>query len=340
MLPLVLLGGVGLYGVAKTISAGVDHFDASQVNDSAQAVMSKSLNRLERQRKNTAIVVEDFGARKLRAFNGVIEEFIRVYGRLKNIETIAGPEIDRMQLCDAPAHLLEDLKNEYQALQDAGLAFGAGLCGGAALAFGAYNGTVILASASTGTAISTLSGAAATNATLAWLGGGSVAAGGGGVAMGVMVLGGLVVGPALAIFGHILGHKAKAAQANAESNLEKATTFSDEARLTQRKLKAIQDVTMLANGIFSKTSSQLRRSVNVLKKIIEDRGVDYTSYSSEDREEVFRCVKLALIVKAMIDTPILEDDGNLVMSTEKRFRYLESTLLVPPQPARENAQAR
>ena len=38
--------------------------------------------------------------------------------------------------------------------------------------------------ASTGTAISTLSGAAATNAALAWLGGGSLVAGGGGMAAG------------------------------------------------------------------------------------------------------------------------------------------------------------
>ncbi len=44
------------------------------------------------------------------------------------------------------------------------------------------------ATASTGTAITTLSGAAATNATLAWFGGGSIAAGGSGVAGGAVVL--------------------------------------------------------------------------------------------------------------------------------------------------------
>ena len=42
--------------------------------------------------------------------------------------------------------------------------------------------------ASTGTAISALSGAAATNAALAWLGGGAVAAGGGGMAAGNTLL--------------------------------------------------------------------------------------------------------------------------------------------------------
>jgi hypothetical protein len=42
-----------------------------------------------------------------------------------------------------------------------------------------YGGVMQLGAASTGTLISSLSGAAATNATLAWLGGGSLAAGGG-----------------------------------------------------------------------------------------------------------------------------------------------------------------
>jgi hypothetical protein len=64
--------------------------------------------------------------------------------------------------------------------------------------------------ASTGTAIASLSGAAATNATLAWLGGGSLAAGGGGIAVGSAVLGGIVAIPALAItgiFSHLKANK-------------------------------------------------------------------------------------------------------------------------------------
>ena len=53
-----------------------------------------------------------------------------------------------------------------------------------------------LGTASTGTAISTLSGAAATKATLAWLGGGALATGGLGIAGGAVVLGVIGVGGA------------------------------------------------------------------------------------------------------------------------------------------------
>jgi hypothetical protein len=64
--------------------------------------------------------------------------------------------------------------------------------------------------ASTGTAISTLSGVAASNAILAWLGGGSLAVGGGGMAVGSVVFGGLVAIPVIAVTGlfqHLAANK-------------------------------------------------------------------------------------------------------------------------------------
>ncbi|MEZ9119293.1 hypothetical protein [Vibrio cyclitrophicus] len=69
-----------------------------------------------------------------------------------------------------------------------------GLVGGST-ALGAWGLVSLVGSASTGTAISSLSGVAATNATLAWFGGGSIATGGAGMAGGFWVLGGIVAAP-------------------------------------------------------------------------------------------------------------------------------------------------
>lgn len=74
-----------------------------------------------------------------------------------------------------------------------GIGFG-GVAGGS-LAVGAWATVSVLGSASTGTAIVGLSGIAATNATLAWFGGGALAAGGAGMSGGMMVLGGIVAAP-------------------------------------------------------------------------------------------------------------------------------------------------
>ena len=75
----------------------------------------------------------------------------------------------------------------------------AGIAGGALAGTATTSLVAAFGTCGTGTAISTLSGAAANNAILAWLGGGSVASGGGGTAAGAVVLGGIVVVAAVAV---------------------------------------------------------------------------------------------------------------------------------------------
>lgn len=70
-----------------------------------------------------------------------------------------------------------------------------GVGAGSAVAIGSWALVSLVGSASTGTAIAGLTGVAATNATLAWFGGGALAAGGAGMAGGAMVLGGLFAAP-------------------------------------------------------------------------------------------------------------------------------------------------
>ncbi|MYN66916.1 MAG: hypothetical protein F4X11_18095 [Acidobacteria bacterium] len=84
---------------------------------------------------------------------------------------------------------------EMEAAKSGKIGSGFGLAGTTAgISMAAFGPTAALAvattfgTASTGTAISALSGAAATNAALAWLGGGALAAGGGGMAAGNALL--------------------------------------------------------------------------------------------------------------------------------------------------------
>lgn len=320
----IILGGIALgsalYGAYKGIGGAMDHSKASDIDGDARTTVDTANRRLDEQRQAANAVLEDYGSRKLRAFNGVIADFLRVFEQLKNVEAIRTPELDKLGLGDFSTTTLQGLRDDYALLKSSGLGLGSGLGGGAALAFGAYNGTMLLATASTGTAISTLGGAAATNATLAWLGGGSLAAGGGGMALGTAVLGAIVAGPALAIFGHIVGSKGEEALNTARGNMEQARTIAKEALLMGTKLEAIQRVADLANTTFSKISAHLRRAVAELEGVIEGHGTNYAAYPADAREVVLRAVKFAQLLKAMIDTPILDQDGNLVLATEKRVQ--------------------
>ena len=319
-------GAAAIYGAVKGVSGAMDHSKAKDINADARSIVDDANINVEKQRQSTFNILEKYGKRKITAFDGVISDFIHTFGRIKNVEIVNTPELEKLGINDFSSQSLSDLRQDYQALKDAGLGLGAGLGGGAALAFGAYNGTMLLAAAGTGTAISSLSGVAATNATLAWLGGGTLAAGGGGMALGTMVLGGIVAGPALAIFGHIMGNKGEEALNNAYSNLEQARTIRDEAKLTITKLQAISQVSTLASEILQKITIQLRRSIENLSEVISQEGTDYQKFSPSAKKAALESVKFAQLIKAIIDTPILDKDGNLVLSTKKKIENIQTSI--------------
>jgi len=97
---------------------------------------------------------------------------------------------------------VEKFNSEYNAA----IGIGTGTIAGGSLAVGSWALVGALGSASTGAAISGLSGVAASNATLAWFGGGALAAGGAGVSGGMAVLGGIVAVPLIA-FASVGTHK-------------------------------------------------------------------------------------------------------------------------------------
>lgn len=98
---------------------------------------------------------------------------------------------------------------------------GAGSIAGGSLAVGSWALVTALGSASTGAAISGLSGVAATNATLAWFGGGALVTGGAGMAGGAAVLGGLFAIP-LVYFAAKGSHKKAKKLEDAKEELEVA----------------------------------------------------------------------------------------------------------------------
>ena len=106
--------------------------------------------------------------------------------------------------------------------------------------------------ASTGAAISGLSGAAAESATLAALGGGSLATGGGGMALGATALNFVTIGPALLVGGLVVkgqGTKALTQAREFEAKIAVAIAELDEtdARLEAVDARARELSVLLAN---------------------------------------------------------------------------------------------
>jgi hypothetical protein len=159
---------------------------------------------------------------------------------------------------------IKSLNTGYSTVLSAG--FG-GLVGGCGAA-GAWTLVAFAGSASTGTAIGTLSGVAATNATLAWFGGGALAAGGAGMAGGTLVLGGLVFAP-LVYFAARGSHKKSA-------EIEKEVVRVD---AEHQKIKdVIPDAEKVAEELFN-TANTIKQLCRNLRTNMNDQHTKLNSLS-------------------------------------------------------------
>jgi len=193
-------------------------------------------------------------------------------------------------------------------------------------AFGAYGAAQALAFASTGTAIASLSGVAATNATLAFFGGGSLAAGGLGMAGGTAVLGGLVAGPALMVMGIIAGHAAKKDLEKAYTNKAEAIQLATQLEAASLQCETIRRRAYMFYNLLARLDSFFLPLIYKMEDIFNNEGNDYSKYSISSKKTIASCVSIAVTIKAVLDTPILTDDGLLTDEYENTKTDVEGFL--------------
>jgi len=201
-IPLIVAGAVA----ASTAVAGKKGYDSFQnmketkeLAENLERKYKTAYKKFEENRDDTNRQFEDYGKLKLEILDTTMKDFVNSFKQIKNINFKGETVIDNF----VSSKVLDSfvLNIEKQVIQ-AGQVLTAGvasLAGSGLAAMGAVGATTTFAAASTGTAIPSLSGIAAQNATLAFLGGGSLATGGLGIAGGTMVLGGIAIAPALAI---------------------------------------------------------------------------------------------------------------------------------------------
>ena len=230
-----LLGAAAVIAGATGVGAGV--YGASKMKDAkntmelAQRCHKENTERYERTQEETSTEMDKLGTLEM--------EILKSFGHFSDlIERIQNrPNFNEINRGDSslpsynPQHLREVSIGAGVLLGSLGGA-AVGTAGGMAAAGGVSMAVMALGSASTGTAIASLSGVAATNATLAVLGGGTLAAGGGGVALGSTLLSaatlgvGLMVGGAIFAFtGSKLSEKADEAWSQMRRAEEKINTI-------------------------------------------------------------------------------------------------------------------
>lgn len=312
-IPLILAGAAllaGGYGVKKGFDAKSDMDDAKNLNRSARNIYDKAKDSLENERQSTQNKIESLGILKVKIYQDTLKPFVEKFSKIKNIDFKESGNTGELLFSNEDKEELHLLSTSVIDITDA-MSGGVTAIGAGGLAgLAAYGSVGFLGTASTGTAIGTLSGVAATNSTLAWLGGGSLASGGFGMAGGTAVLGGIIAGPVLAVGGMILASKAEAAKNDAYSNKLEAELAAEEMETARVKTNAIgrsfneiKDLLAQLDNIFAPLFIDFQSLVN--------SNSDYRTYSKVDKNGVYMAVSLAKTIKLIIDTTLLDQDGNI-----------------------------
>ncbi len=320
MIPLILGAialGTAAFGAVKGAEGVGNMNEAKEIGNRAQKRHQDAVSELTADWEATNDLAKEYGEFQLDVMMNTIGGFVdfieRNIGKGKKSEKEFLEGLDEISV--------QQIKEYKAAAMEAEQFFKGGTkaIGAAAAGYGgAMSLTTSVGVASTGTLIGGLSGAAAWNATLAWLGGGSLAAGGGGMALGSLVLGGITVGPAVLIGGFVLageGEKAltKAWEYNAEVNTAIAQIESAKDFIQQVKRRIIELMDLL-------------QSIDNLAVIGLNELDSLPSFNKNRDASKFQ--EVALLIKALAEimkTPVLDGEGQLnpiTASIQAKYRTL------------------
>lgn len=243
--------------------------------------------------------------------------------RLKSLAIVEEVEVFVNQIANKPKVISEGVeeiaieRKEFQSILDiefdsvkadtiAGGMAGAGVA--AATGVAAFGPTVAMAiattfgTASTGTPIAVLKGAAATKAALAWLGGGALTTGGGGMAAGQAIL--RLAGPiGWAIGGVALG----GSMIYANSKNKKIAIEAEEKRVEiEKEIAVLEGVNLEIEPMGVQTKVMYDSLILEFEISKKQLGLDYSKYSKEDKLLISNLVRNTKSLAKYLNTKVGE----------------------------------
>lgn len=337
-MPLPLILGIGAAiagaaGVGSGIHGAKKMKDANDTMKAAKARHERNTEKLEETNRRTLKKMDKLGQFELEIVRG-FEEFSNAIEKIQNRPQFKEYQKDGVSLPQYDKEELEKVSVGAGVLLGGLGGAAAGTAGGFAAAGATTSAVMALGSASTGAAISSLSGVAATNATLAALGGGALTAGGGGMALGSAVLGGATLGVGLLVGGIIfnvtggkLSDKADEAyrqMKKAEAEMEKIGTYLNELKTAAGKyLSALETV----------HEKYLECFQIVSETVNEQQKVDWNEFSDAEKMATQNSVLLVGLLYKMCQVSLVEktEDENDInrinkSAIDESIRHSETVL--------------
>jgi len=256
--------------------------------------------------------LDEFGRYKILALKKTVGVFLNCLERMN--QKSKAKEYEFLRAIDIQEEEVKEMEQVDMKASDTAkvLAVGGGfaaiaLMGTPALVTGAVTA---MCAASTGTAISTLSGAAAHAAVMAWLGGGTIAAGGGGMAAGTVVLGALTATAAIGVAVVAVGTLSSAYYAKkateATEYLADIKIWAAETEKSWVVMNGIKSRVLELQRVMQETETRSIEQLSKFQPIVDN-------FDAQNMEHVELFQQSAILVKSMSElaqTPILDDNGN------------------------------
>ena len=300
----MIVTGAGAAG--KGVS---DLIRANRTVRSAQRDHQLAISAVEICQGRTHKIAEDYGRDQLRAQAETIGRFAAWLERNEHLVQ----RLDRKVVAGVNVAVpsLPKLKFDVEQART-GLLGGFGALSAAASAQGAALwGVTTFAAASTGTAISGLTGAAATNATLAWLGGGSLAAGGGGVAAGAIVLNLIMIAPAAFITGIAVGIVGARRKTKAHEYAAKIAVAIENMKTARELLGSVNTRITELRGVLSALVVRADQATDELESLDFDPDIHGAKF--------VRALQLVTAIGEVIETPVLDTETGQITDTSIRI---------------------
>ncbi|MBR8832507.1 MAG: hypothetical protein DSM106950_00290 [Stigonema ocellatum SAG 48.90 = DSM 106950] len=309
--------GSAVFGGVKATEGISNMNQAKEIGEHAQKLHEAAVDQLNTDWEATNEFAAEYGQFQIYVIKNTIGQFINFIERIGQ----HNKQTEREFLEGLDGVTPEQIREYKTAAVEAEQFFTGGVKATEA-ALAGYGGAMGLATsvgvASTGTLIGSLSGAAAWNATLAWLGGGSLAAGGGGMALGSVVLGGITVGPAVLIGGFVLAGEG-------EKALTKAREYEAQVNVAIAKIEA-------ASNFMEKVQRRIDELWGLLESLNDLAIASFDELESlpsfDKKRDASKFQQVALLMKALAEimkTPVLDSKGQLNHATatiQAKYRTL------------------
>ncbi|WRC94795.1 glycine zipper family protein [Helicobacter pylori] len=310
-----ILGGLALVAAGYGVKKGIDALDADCEADEfikkAEVLKEEATKKAESTQSDCKLAFARFGEKKLRVLNNSVSDFLDHFHRLNRSRII----IEGINMQDIQGQVSDARKitNQYREVDffDVSGAVAGSTIGGMLAAYGAYAGVGMLASTAGGVAIAELSGVAATNATLAWLGGGALSVGGFGMVGGMAVLGGLVVGPALAILGDFSASKMEEKLENAKAYCSQVEAAVKKADVMIDNLQAVRKMAELFTRQITKFDALFFSLAQDAIATMKKHHYDTSRYNQKEKDQLSVTVSTLFSLSAFLKVPIMDEHQKL-----------------------------